>query len=123
MSQTAQRQENENAVGEELRLHRELAQAVREMRDVELSRRRLAIMDFVDAKIESANKVDALLRKLEEKEKCKNCAAIEKELEESFELAESELAKEKISGNAVKAEFWQGELAALHRVHRAMGAE
>jgi hypothetical protein len=43
-------------------------------------------------------------------------AAIQKELAESFELAEGQLAAEKLSGNRVKEEFWKGELAALHRM-------
>ena len=49
-------------------------------------------------------------------------AAIQKELAESFELAEGQLASEKLSGNRVKEEFWQGELAALHRMRRVVAA-
>ncbi len=42
--------------------------------------------------------------------------AIQAELAESFELAETQLATEKLGGNRVKEEFWKGELAALHRM-------
>ena len=49
-------------------------------------------------------------------------AAIQKELAESFELAEGQLAAEKLSGNIVKEEFWKGELSALHRLLRVIEA-
>lgn len=42
------------------------------------------------------------------------------ELADSFTLAEGQLASEKLAGNVVKAEFWKGELAALHRVRHAL---
>lgn len=46
---------------------------------------------------------------------------LEVELSQSFELAENQLGAEKLSGNIVKEEFWKGELAALHRMRRALG--
>jgi hypothetical protein len=42
--------------------------------------------------------------------------AIDQELSESIELAEGQLASERLGGNVVKAEFWKGELAALRRM-------
>ena len=47
-------------------------------------------------------------------------AAVETELRESFELAEDQLAAEKLSGNIVKEHYWRGELAALHRIRRVI---
>ena len=41
---------------------------------------------------------------------------LEKELNESFKLAEEQLASEKLGGNRVKEEFWRGELAVLDRI-------
>lgn len=46
---------------------------------------------------------------------------LEVELSQSFELAEGQLQAEKLAGNIVKEEFWKGELAALHRMRRALG--
>lgn len=47
-------------------------------------------------------------------------SAIEIELRESFELAEGQLAAEKLAGNIVKEHYWRGELAALHRIRRVI---
>ena len=43
-------------------------------------------------------------------------AALVHEIEDSVDLAESQLASEKLGGNAVKIEYWKGELAALSRM-------
>jgi len=41
------------------------------------------------------------------------------EIQEAIELAESEVASEKLAGNVVKENYWRGELTALRRVARA----
>jgi hypothetical protein len=45
---------------------------------------------------------------------------IRRELYESIKFAEEGSAAEKLAGNAVKEEFWKGELAALHRIEHAI---
>ena len=48
--------------------------------------------------------------------------AIDGELEESFLIAESNLAQSKKHDKEKEVKFWKGELAALHRISRVMRA-
>ena len=46
--------------------------------------------------------------------------SLEEELHQSFLMAEEGHAAEKLGGNIVKLEYWKGELAALHRMRKAL---
>ena len=49
-------------------------------------------------------------------------AAIDTEIVMSLELAEGQVASERLGGNAVKESFWLGELAALRRMQNVIHA-
>lgn len=46
---------------------------------------------------------------------------LEKEVTEALELALDQCGAERLSGNIVKEEYWNGELAAIRRMKQAIG--